>query len=116
MTYRELLVPTREEFRRAFGAEPEPAGDEPTVRAVRIPTAAGESITLSFDIPGRSVRFRWYRGSALLLDLFREGATRLVLDPGGTGVTVHAETDELAGDLHVQFTPEMSVHDALLFR
>lgn len=114
MAYREFVVPPAEEFLRAFGVEPEPAGEEPTILAVRIPGSSGESVELSFDVPGRSVRFRWFRGSDLMLDLFREGAVGLTLDPDGAGVTVHAETDDLAGDLHITVKPGVSVRDALL--
>jgi len=117
-TYREFVVPTDEEILDALGQAPEQAGAEPTTRTVRLDNGAGDEVELTYDILGRSVRCRWHRGPVLMLDLFREAATRMTVSSGrgAAGVTVAFETDSLAGTLDIQVYPSVRVADALLRR
>lgn len=117
-TYREFVVPTDEEILDAFGEIPAQAGDEPTTRSVRLDNGTGEEIELTYDILGRSVRFRWYRGPVLMLDLYREAAARMTLlsGYGVGGVSVAFEADGLTGRLDLQIFPTVRVTDDLLLR
>ena len=117
-TYREFVVPTDEEFLDAFGEIPAQAGDEPTTRSVRLDNGAGEEVELTYDVLGRSVRFRWYRGPVLMLDLYREAATRMTVSSGRGigGVSVAFEADGFAGKLDLQVFPTVRVTDDLLLR
>lgn len=118
MTYRAFRVPTDLEILEVMGAEPEQEADEPTTRVVDVEAGTGERVVLSYDIPGESVRCRWRRGSEVVLDVFREGATLLRVESrdGADYFVVDFETDSLAGQLIVRVHPDVYVKDALLLR
>jgi len=58
---------------------PVQVGDQPTTQAVRLDNGAGDEVELTYDVLGRSVRLRWHRGPVLMLDLYREAATRMTV-------------------------------------
>jgi hypothetical protein len=74
-------------------------------------------VTLTFDVPGQSVRCRWLHGEAVLVDIFREGARRLSVYSGrGEARVVTAfETAGLVGELAIHLLPEVRIVDQLLF-
>ncbi len=115
-TYREFVVPTDEEIIDAFGEAPEQVGDEPTIRSVCLDNGAGDQVELTYDVLGRSVRLRWHRGPVLMLDLYREAATRMTVSSGRGvgGVSVTFETEGPAGKLDLQVYPTVRVTDDLL--
>jgi hypothetical protein len=118
MTDRDFRVPTDLEILEVMGAEPEQEADEPTTRVVDVAAGTGGRVVLSYDILGRSVRCRWQRGSEVVLDLFREGATLLRAESrdGADYFVVDFETDAFAGQLIVRVHPDVSVNDSLLLR
>jgi hypothetical protein len=117
MSYRQFVVPDDEMVLEVLGVLAE-VGEEAAVRTLRFsdPDAAEGSVELTYDVPGRSVRCRWVRGGAVLLDVFREGATALSVASGGDGavVEVRFETESLAGVLRVAVQPRVSICDELL--
>jgi hypothetical protein len=118
MAYHEFVVPTGEEILDALGVEPEESVEDPMVRIIPVLSSTGDTLVISFDVAGRSVRCQWLRGSVLILDLFREAATRLTVDSGNGNAWIRVcfETDSLAGELEVQVHPEIRVNDRLVFR
>ena len=118
MAYHGFVVPTGEEILDALGVEPEESVEDPMVRIIPVLSSTGDTFVISFDVAGRSVRCQWVRGSVVILDLFREAATRLTVDSGNGNawIMVCFETDSLAGELEVQVHPEIRVNDRLVFR
>ncbi|MFJ9733713.1 hypothetical protein ACIRUL_20625 [Streptomyces sp. NPDC101171] len=55
-------------------------------------------------------------GGELLLDIFREGATRLALISAAMHISVDFHMGESAGALEIQVTPAFCVGDRLLFQ
>lgn len=76
MVGQELSVPDDGELVAVLGVASEPSDGEETVRSISIDSGR-DSVQLTFDLLGRSVRLRWTSGETLILDLFREEATRL---------------------------------------
>lgn len=117
MTYRQFDVPDDVEFVDVFGVEPEKAeATEPSMRKVTFPSNGEDLLTLTFDSAGRSISLHLRRGQLLLLDLFREGAKRLMIDSRGSVkfVVIEFDSDELKGSLTVQILPTISIKDQLL--
>ncbi|MGC4944972.1 hypothetical protein ACLQ2N_01970 [Streptomyces sp. DT224] len=113
--YREFLTPDDEEVYEATGEWPE--ADESGARVLTLHDEAGQSVSFSYDAVGRSVRIRWANDQgAEVLDIFREGATRLSFTSGNAakGFAVDFHTGECAGTLEIQVTPRISVSDRLL--
>ncbi|GAA1012915.1 hypothetical protein Aple_015600 [Acrocarpospora pleiomorpha] len=115
--YRQFIVPTDMQILDALGVEPEVIEEGDTVRLIRVVTGEGDEFRLSYDTPGRSVRCQWYRGSVLILDIFREGADRLQVSSqkGESNIVIHFQTDSLAGGLHIRLAPSIAISDKLLF-
>lgn len=113
MTYRQFLHPECDEIEYVLGATPEVNDDD--VIFVRLGVGE-ESIEIVADIPGRSVRLKWWRGSRMLVDIFRESAILMRFREAGgeTFVDFTFETDDLAGRLHVQVAPVIGVEEATL--
>jgi YD repeat-containing protein len=116
MEYRQFIVPSDREVLEAIGIEPVSDGGDPATRLVRFITEAGDIISLSYDAPGRSVRVQWSRNNRQILDLFREGAERLVFESNSATVSVSVQfkTDSNFGTLHIQFLPEVFIKDDVL--
>ncbi|MEU3857836.1 hypothetical protein AB0F03_10745 [Streptomyces sp. NPDC028722] len=115
--YREFLAPSDEGVLAAIGEWPDT--DESGARVLTWHNGDGESLALSYDTLARSVRVRWLSGRGdVLLDIFRESATRLsfTLGPVATHVSVDFHMGECSGALSIQVTPHFAVHDRLLFQ
>ncbi|WP_333772789.1 hypothetical protein [Streptomyces sp. IBSBF 3136] len=114
--HREFLAPRDEEVLDAIGQWPDT--DESGARVLGWHSDDGASLVLSYDVLGRSVRVRWTNGGELLLDIFRESATRLAFtsDSSAMNVSVDFHMGESAGALEIQVAPSFSVRDRLLFR
>ncbi|WP_244317605.1 hypothetical protein [Streptomyces bauhiniae] len=74
---------------------------------------------LSYEAVTRSVRVRWsnVEGDALL-DVYREGATRLtfISTPSTVGAQIDFSVGECAGVMEIDIFPRISVQDRLLFQ
>ncbi|MER6474085.1 hypothetical protein [Streptomyces collinus] len=114
--YREFLAPRDEDVLDAIGQWPDT--DESGARVLSWHSEDGASLVLSYDVLGRSVRVRWTNGDELLLDIFRESATRLAFtsDPSAMHISVDFHMGESAGALEIQVTPNFCVRDRLLFQ
>jgi YD repeat-containing protein len=115
--YREFLVPEDEEVYEALGERPDSTEDG--VRTLTLRDASGRTLVFSYDVLSRSVRIRWTNEHGTeLLDVFREGATRLSVTGGGSGpgVSVDFHMGECAGATDIRVTPTLTVMDRLLFQ
>ncbi|MEU2247327.1 hypothetical protein [Streptomyces sp. NPDC019224] len=111
------MTPDDEEVYEATGEWPD--ADESGARVLTLHDDAGQSILFSYDAVGRSVRIRWVNDQGVeMLDVFREGATRLSFASGNSakGISIEFHTGECAGSLEIQVTPRISVSDRLLFQ
>jgi phage baseplate assembly protein gpV len=114
MSHEEFVVPEDAEIVDAFGVDVESKESDPMTQSFDVVNDSGDSVAISYDIAGRSVRVRWNREGTPLLDLYREGAT--LLQVSDVGVTVQFESAELTGKLTVQLRPTVEIRDALLYR
>ncbi|GJF22141.1 hypothetical protein ABT322_03760 [Streptomyces flaveolus] len=115
--YQEFLTPDDEEVYKALGEWPD--SNEDGVRTLTLRDASGQTLVFSYDVLSRSVSMRWTNEQgAELLDVFREGATRLSVAGGGTGtgISVDFHMGECAGATDIRVTPALSVRDRLLFQ
>lgn len=112
----QFIVPEDAEVLDVLGVEPELSDSEETTRIIRIDGGAGERLTLSYDVLGRSVRLRLQRQQGLLLDLFREGAERLRLrsDAESTAIEIDFQTESTRGTLDIQVHPSILIKDRCL--
>ena len=117
MIYRQFVVPDEVDILATIGTEPEAVdGEEPTVRQLRFEAPNETWLMLAYDLLARSVRLRWGQGDDTLIDLYREGAVRLVpqwRDQSGS-IRIDFETDELSGALTVNVHPTLSISDDML--
>ncbi|MFJ8964963.1 hypothetical protein ACIRG5_36795 [Lentzea sp. NPDC102401] len=96
-----MQVPSDAEILDAFGVTPE-TEDEPWIKVVRV-----EDVVLSFDEHAASVRLRWFQGGEPVVDLYREGASRLLVRSGrGESYAVVEFTD---GELAVRIHPSVRI-------
>lgn len=76
-------------------------------------------LVLSYEAVTRSVRVRWSSIEAdLLLDVYREGATRLTFTstPSAVGARIEFSVGECSGVMELDISPRISVQDRLLFQ
>ncbi|MEU6594295.1 hypothetical protein ABZ923_34685 [Streptomyces sp. NPDC046881] len=114
--YREFIVPEDEEILNEVGEWP--LVDESGARLLTWQGSEGDSLAFSYDTLTRSVRVRWTRDNGdELLDLYREGATRLTVSStaSATYISVEFHMGECAGEVVIQASPKLSVQDRLLY-
>jgi hypothetical protein len=116
MEYRQFVVPSDAELIDAVGVSPELVEGEPTVRALRLTSASGDDVQISYDVPGRSFRIQVSSENAMRLDLLRESVTHFTVnvEGGGLRVRVTLESTGLAGELDVFVGSQIVVRDRLL--
>lgn len=115
--YREFFTPTDEEVYETIGEWPD--SDEDGVRILTLQDAFGQSLVFSYAALERSVRVRWMNNQGVqLMDVYREGATRLSFPLGKTtkNISIEFHTGECAGVMDIQFYPQLVIQDRLLFR
>jgi hypothetical protein len=112
--YRVFEIPAFHEFVDALGVGPDQVEGEEALRLVL--DGEDEQLEITLDPPGRSVRVRWTRRGALLVDAFREGAVavRLHASRGSSSLAVLFDTDCQHGLLEIQTTPKVELRDRLL--
>jgi hypothetical protein len=96
-----MQVPSDDEFVDAFGVALETEGD-PWIRVARI-----EDVLVSFDQHAASVRIRWFQGDELVVDLYRERASRMLVWSGAGKSQLDVEFDD--GELHVRIHPSVRI-------
>lgn len=116
MAVHEFVMPEYHEFIDALGVGPEQVEGE-DAQSLEF-DAQGEAMVITFDIPGRSLHCRWRRGTDVILEISREGASRVRFDlrPDETWLEVEFESYDQRGSLHVRVTPTFAIRDRLLFR
>ncbi len=81
---REFVVPDEAEFLQELGIELARTDQRnETLRTLVLDLADDDRVVLSFDVVGRSVRLRRLKGEVAVMDVFREGATRLSIGWSG---------------------------------
>ncbi|SFW90508.1 hypothetical protein [Amycolatopsis australiensis] len=63
MTFRELIVPSALEVLETVGVEPVLSEPGSTVQTLVFEAGGRDSVTFSYDVAGRSVRFVWKTGT-----------------------------------------------------
>jgi hypothetical protein len=114
--YREFTVPDDEEIFSLIGEWP--TMDENGTRTLTWRQSEGDSLILSYDPLSRSVRARWTSGNGdELLDVYREGATRLTASatPSATQLSVEFHMGECVGEMQIQVAPKFRIQDRLLY-
>lgn len=114
MTYRIFEVPEYHEFFDVLGTTPEPVNEYGAgCLTFKIDN---ETMEITFDVHGRSVNCRWLRDSAVLAEIFREGAVQLRLGSVGARnyIAIDFETDSEKGFLELQVFPAFRLRDQLL--
>ncbi len=116
MEYRQFVVPSDAEMLDTLGVSPELVENDPTVRSLRLASASGDDVLISYDVPGRSFRIQVSSGNVMRLDLLRESATHLSVsaEGGAFRVRVMVQSSDLAGELDVLVGSEIVVRDRLL--
>ncbi|MFJ6699317.1 hypothetical protein ACIQM4_24990 [Streptomyces sp. NPDC091272] len=114
--YNEFTTPEQQEFLDTFGEWP--VVIEGNVHQVTLYDEKRETLVLSFDPLGQSIRIRWTDSDGReLLDVFREGATHLRITnaPGSAGLVAQFKLEEQIGEMHIQVFPGISIRDQMLF-
>ncbi|QBJ91601.1 hypothetical protein D0Z67_15770 [Streptomyces seoulensis] len=114
--YSEFTVPDDEEIFDIIGAWPET--QESGARALTWRSGDG-ALVLSYEAVTRSVRILWSNTDGdSLLDVYREGATRLAFTstPSAVGAQIDFSVGECAGVMEIDISPRIAVRDRLLFR
>lgn len=112
----EFIVPDDMEVLEATGEWPEV--DDAGVHRIACRGADGDFLFVSYSPIEKSVRVRWGKSNGdELLDLFREGATRLTVtsDRQGTHLVAEYRVGDSVGNLDIQTSPRFTVRDRLLF-
>lgn len=115
--YREFLTPDDEDVYEALDEWPDV--DESGARVLTLQDNSGQSLIFSYEALARSVRIRWVNDQGIeMLDLFREGATRLSFTSGQStkNISIDFHTGDCTGTVEIQVTPHLSVRDRLLFQ
>ncbi|MEU1481625.1 hypothetical protein [Streptomyces sp. NPDC005760] len=116
--YREFIAPSDQEIIEQLGEWPE-VEEESGARTLTFRGSGGESILFSYDTLARSVRVRWEnREGELVLDLFRESATRMNVhsDSASSRILVDFEMGECEGRMEISIIPSMVIRDQLIFK
>ena len=102
----------------ALGVLPstEEASGDDYVRELVIPVSGSEEVRVTWDVTDGSVRVRHLRDGSIVLDLFRELATRLTVVSTGSAreVVVEYGSADWSGRARVQVLPEVRVEDNVL--
>ncbi len=114
--YRELTCPDDQDILEAIGEWPE-VDEDSGARFLALQGEEQEFLKFSYDPLGRSVRVRWRnRGGQEVVDVFREGATRISVHSGKrvTYLSVEFNMSECVGRMEIQVFPQFAVKDQLL--
>ncbi|HEX6471909.1 MAG TPA: hypothetical protein VF069_22630 [Streptosporangiaceae bacterium] len=118
MVYEEFVTPSDLEILEALGIEPESLDGESSTRVIKVDDGADDSIIVSYDVPGRSVRLQWMKAQKVLVDLFREAAVlmRIQADADTSLILFDFRTQDSSGRLTIQVRPELSIRESDLMR
>ncbi|SEL37406.1 hypothetical protein [Rhodococcus maanshanensis] len=118
MSYQQFEIPAVDELSEFDQLDVERVVDEPGTLILRSVTPGGDSVELVVDPLGRSVKLVWLVEGRRILDVFREGATRLVVthDKELLDIRVEFVVADLVGALQVSLGRVAYVKDALLFQ
>ncbi|MBV6760812.1 hypothetical protein [Rhodococcus opacus] len=116
--YKPFEIPTQDEVTEFHQITFERLRDSPGGYILSTSTGRDENIELAVDPLGRSIRLRYSVLSHIVLDVFREGATKLQLDEPGDklSVVIEFEAGEIVGTLTVDIGSTISIKDSLLLR
>lgn len=78
------------------------------MQVLRLGEVAGEEVTFTYDVVGRSVRVTWNSLSGdTLMDIYREGGEllRITEDGNSTGILAEFSTGGSKGEIRLQVFP-----------
>ncbi|TJZ50101.1 hypothetical protein FCH28_22530 [Streptomyces piniterrae] len=103
-------------FVEEFGATATSDADE-DVCVVDFNDATGEDLTFSYSPTGASVRVQLRDAQETVLDIFREGATRLRIESNQehSSVLIDFNDGVTSGMLTIQIFPRIRITDKMLF-
>ncbi len=87
-----FVVPSDDEVLDATGLVPT-SEDDFESKVIVLSLGGDDSLKFSYSQVGGSVRYVWTRKGQLMLDLFREGATRFEIDSRDARITLRVEFD-----------------------
>lgn len=117
MSYHQFIVPDDDEVLDIVGVMPVAEEVDSATRVVSFEVEDMGALRLSYNASGRSIRVRWTKGAIVLVDIFREGAERLVFESGKSGLLarINFELETVSGSLVVGLYPQFSIEDELIF-
>jgi hypothetical protein len=116
--YRQFEIPSIDELSVHEQIDVEAVEGEPGAFRVRAELSSGEALELVADPLGRSIRLIVSAPDHRVVDLYREGATRLETREDGRTliIAIGFQSEELEGDLEVSLGHGVNVKDALWLR
>ncbi|MFE2426581.1 hypothetical protein ACFXJ5_07480 [Streptomyces sp. NPDC059373] len=114
MDFGGFSTPEEIEIIEKLGVAPEES-EEGLLQTIHLDTEGG-SLLLSYSLTGRSVRFLWKLGANQLVEIFREGATRirLISESERTYFLIDFEMSGSTARLEIGIYPFVSINDNLL--
>lgn len=116
MANEEFHTPEPIDFLETFGVEPILIDED--VFEIDLSDVAEEPVRITFNPMARSVRLVWNKGGESIVDIFREGASRLRIEENGgeSRLCVDFSLGGAAGTLYLTVFPTLRVSDELLLR
>lgn len=106
-------IPPDDEIAAQVGVSPD-AEDDVGVRRLTLASKDGYLLTARFDQPGRSVSLEVVREGEEVLRLYREGATRLLVNPSAPELTFSFRTGDSLGRIDISLHPRLHVKETVL--
>ncbi|GGU71347.1 hypothetical protein GCM10010211_41170 [Streptomyces albospinus] len=110
-------APDPDSFTEEFGAAVV-RDSEDDVYLIDFAEVTGQDLTFSYNVTAGSVRVQLRDAQDVVVDVFREGATRLRIasDKTQSSLMVDFDAGEFCGSLCVQIFPRAKITDRLLVR
>ncbi len=114
MTYRQFIIPLDLDFEAVLGVTPEVRGED-GARGIVVFTTDGFVIDLALDPLGQSVVLTVRQNVSEIVQITREGATKLQLSKAPPEIVIEFKTDDTTGRIEVRLAPSVRVSETTLF-
>lgn len=111
----EFVFPSDEEILDVLGIVVDTEDGDENVRVLRI-AGAGEEAEVSYDIVARSFRFQLLREGGTVVDIFREGISKIAVARvrGAAEISVTSRNGVMQCSLVIQVEPCFSILDRMM--